>query len=58
MYQEVIGYNEAAAYASVEKIYQFTADLLDKAELEGITTQQAALNTAEARIAAAKASKK
>jgi len=58
VYQEVIGYNEAAAYASVEKIYQFTADLLDKAELEGITTQQAALNTAEARIAAAKASKK
>ncbi len=57
VYQEVLGYDEAAAYASVEKIYQFTADLLEKADKEGITTHQAALNTAEARIAAAKASK-
>jgi len=55
VYQEVIGYDEKAAYTSVEKIFDFTTNIINLAEKEGITTHQAALQTAEARIAAAKA---
>jgi leucine dehydrogenase len=51
VYSELIGYNRESAYAQTEKIYDYTCDILHKAESEGIYTQLAATKMAEKRIA-------
>ncbi|TXK52896.1 Glu/Leu/Phe/Val dehydrogenase [Pontibacter qinzhouensis] len=51
VYAELVGYNRERAYAQAERIYGYTLDLLQKAEEEGIPTQQAAIRMAEKRIA-------
>lgn len=50
VYQELLGYDKALATQKVEKIYDITARLLDRAEKEGITSHEAALNAALKRI--------
>lgn len=50
VYQELIGYNKEEAYIRTEKIYDFTLELFNKAESEGITTQEAAMKIAQKRI--------
>lgn len=52
VYQEVLGYDRAKAFEQVEKIYDFTLDILNLAEKEKVTTHQAAMQAAEKRIAA------
>jgi leucine dehydrogenase len=51
VYQEVVGnYNRDRAFAHVEKIYDFTLDIFNKADADGITTQEAAVRMAKERI--------
>ncbi len=50
VYSELIGYNRKAAYDQTEKIYDYTLDIFDMAEREGIYTQLAATKMAEKRI--------
>lgn len=51
VYSELNGYNRKAAYDQTEKIYDYTLNILDMAEREGIYTQLAATKMAEKRIA-------
>ncbi|HSI89669.1 MAG TPA: Glu/Leu/Phe/Val dehydrogenase dimerization domain-containing protein [Adhaeribacter sp.] len=50
VYSELQGYNRESAYAQTEKIYDYTLDILNKSEAEGIHTQLAATKMAEKRI--------
>ena len=51
VYSELNGYNRTAAYDQTEKIYDYTLNIFDLAEREGIYTQLAAMKAAEKRIA-------
>ncbi|MFT2010379.1 Glu/Leu/Phe/Val family dehydrogenase [Pontibacter sp. 13R65] len=51
VYSEIVGYNRERAYAQAERIYGYTLEIFEKAEEEGISTQQAAIQIAEKRIA-------
>ncbi len=50
--QELRGYTEAGANHRIDRIEQATATILDLADAEGITPNQAALSIAQQRIAA------
>jgi leucine dehydrogenase len=50
-YAELGGYNKDRAYGTAEKIYTRTLEIFNVAELENITTQEAAIQLAEKRIA-------
>ena len=50
VYSELKGYNREDAIAQTRKIYDTTLDILNKAELEDITTHAAALDIAQERI--------
>jgi leucine dehydrogenase len=50
VYQEVLGYNREKAFAQVEKLYDFTLEILNLAEKQGITAHAAAMQAAEKRI--------
>jgi len=52
VYAEVIGSNKAASMLQTEKIYDFTTQVLQKAEQEGTHPQAAAIRQAKQRIAA------
>lgn len=51
VYSELKGYDREKAMAQAENIYNVTLDILSKSEAEGITTNQAAMQIAEKRIA-------
>lgn len=50
VYQEVMGYNREKVFALVEKIYDYTSEILNLADKSGITTHAAAMQAAEKRI--------
>jgi leucine dehydrogenase len=50
VYSELNGYNRTAAYDQTEKIYDYTLNIFDMAEREGLYTQLAAMKMAEKRI--------
>lgn len=53
VYQEVVGnYNRDRAFSNVEKIYDFTSEILNKAQAEGISSHEAAVRIAKQRIEA------
>jgi leucine dehydrogenase len=52
VYSEVIGGSRKSALSQTEKIYDFTTEVLNKAEQEGTHPQKAAIRQAEQRIAA------
>ncbi|MBC6991690.1 MULTISPECIES: Glu/Leu/Phe/Val dehydrogenase dimerization domain-containing protein [Hymenobacter] len=52
VYSEVVGTSRQAALNQTEKIYDFTLQVLNKAEQEGSHPQKAAIRQAEERIAA------
>ncbi len=41
--------NHNRAFANVEKIYDFTLDIFNKADADGITTQEATMRMAKAK---------
>jgi leucine dehydrogenase len=47
---ELTGYNRENAYAQAAKIYDYTTDILNKADAENINTQHAAMKVARERI--------
>ena len=51
VYSELNGYNRKAAYDQTENIYDYTLNIFDMAEREGLYTQLAAMKMAEKRIA-------
>ncbi|WP_046244813.1 Glu/Leu/Phe/Val dehydrogenase family protein, partial [Hymenobacter terrenus] len=51
VYSEVVGTSRQGALTQTEKIYDFTLQVLDKAEEEGTHPQAAAIRQAEERIA-------
>jgi leucine dehydrogenase len=57
VYQEVLGYNREKAFAQVEKLYDFTLEILNLADKQGITTHAAAMQAAERRIIEKQSSK-
>ena len=57
VYAELENYGKQEIIRKTENIYTTTLEILNKAELEDITTHQAALNIAQARIDARKAEK-
>ena len=48
--EHLAGYKQELAYLEAEKIYQTTLDILDRAEKEGKTTQESAMELALERI--------
>ncbi|SHI36789.1 leucine dehydrogenase [Mesonia phycicola] len=54
VYAELVKYDKAEIIRKTENIYDTTLEILSKAELEDITTHQAALQIAQNRILAAK----
>jgi leucine dehydrogenase len=50
VYSELNGYNREAAYQQTEKIYDYTLNIFDMAERDGLYTQLAAMKMAEKRI--------
>ena len=54
VYSELNGYNKQDALKQTEKIYSTTLEILEKAELNKITTHTAALEIAKKRIADSK----
>lgn len=57
VYAELENYDRKEIIRKTENIYNTTLEILKKAELENITTHQAAFNVAQARIDAAKKQK-
>ena len=51
VYAEIVGYDSAEAMRRTENIYNTTLDIFNLAEVNGLTTYQAALQMAEKRIA-------
>ena len=50
VYSELKGYNRERAISQTREIYHTTLEILKKAELEGVTTHEAALDIAQQRI--------
>lgn len=50
VYSELTGYNREKTYKQTERIYDYTLDILNTSEREGIHTQAAAMKIAEKRI--------
>ena len=51
VYSELNGYNREEALAKTKEIYNTTLEILNKSELEGITSHEAAKQIAQARVA-------
>jgi leucine dehydrogenase len=54
VYNEIIGYDRDRALAQTRKIFDTTAEVLQRARESGVTTQQASMEIARQRIAAGK----
>lgn len=54
VYNEIIGYDRSRAMAQAQKIFDTTAEVLQRARESGVTTQQAAMEIARQRIESGK----